>query len=138
MKRWLVIVVAAGVLLPAVVAIALLARGSEEQQLTRMEPLQFPDFVYRSAKTQMGYQLAVENQGLFPRMPCYCGCGAMADNPHRNLLDCFINADGSYDPHASGCDVCVDIAVDAVRWRQEGKTTAEVRSLVDAKYQAYG
>jgi len=140
MKRWLIVVVAPAVLLPAlaVIVFSVLAGGSGKEQETRVTPSDFPDFVYSSPKVESGYRLAVENQQLFDRMPCYCGCGAMPEDPHRNLLDCFINNDGSFDSHASGCDVCLDIASDVVQWRAEGKSVTETRSLVDAKYQGYG
>ncbi len=62
----------------------------------------------------------------------------MPKEPHRSLLDCFLNADGSFAAHASGCGICIDIAVDAARWQAEGKSPAQIRGLVDAKYQAYG
>jgi hypothetical protein len=140
MKRWLIVVVAPVALLPAIalIAFSVLAGGSGKEQGARVTPSEFPEFVYSSSKVESGYRLAVENQQLFTRMPCYCGCGAMPEDPHRNLLDCFVNDDGSFDSHASGCDVCLDIASDVVQWRAEGKSVAETRSLVDAKYQDYG
>jgi hypothetical protein len=140
MKRWLIALVAPAVLLPAlaVIAFSVLAGGAGKEEETRRTPSEFPDFVYSSPKVEAGYRLAVENEQLFAQMPCYCGCGAMPEDPHRNLLDCFTNDDGSFDSHASGCDVCLDIASDVVQWRAQGKNAAETRSLVDAKYQGYG
>jgi hypothetical protein len=140
MKRWLMLLVAPAILLPAVgiIAFAVLAGGQEQEKATRPISSEFPEFVYSSPKSERGYQLAVDNQELFAKMPCYCGCGAMPEDPHRNLLDCFINDDGSFDPHASGCEVCDDIAIDAAQWQAEGKSPAEIRSLVDAKYQSFG
>jgi hypothetical protein len=140
MKRWWMLLVAPAVLLPAlaVIALSVMTGGGGEKRAGSATPTEFPQFVYYSPKSEQGYRLAVEHQSLFARMPCYCGCGAMPEDPHRNLLDCFINEDGSFDSHASGCDICVDIAVDAVQWRAEGKSFAEVRSLVDAKYRGYG
>ena len=140
MKRWLMLLVVPAVLLPAlaVIALSVLAGGKGEAQLAHPAAAEFPEFVYYSAKSEQGYRLAVENRQLFALMPCYCGCAAIPDDPHRNLLDCFINDDGSFDPHASGCDVCADIAIDVAQWQAQGKSTAEIRSLVDAKYQGYG
>jgi hypothetical protein len=140
MKRWLILLVAPAVLLPAlaVIAFSVLTGGSGKEQEARVTPSEFPEFVYSSPGVERGYRLAVENQQLFARMPCYCGCGAMPEDPHRNLLDCFIDDDGSFDSHASGCDVCLDIAGDVTQWRAEGKSVAETRSLVDTKYQGYG
>ena len=140
MKRWWFLLAAPALLLPAlaVIAFSVLAGGGHQEQTGRTTPSEFPEFVYYSPKTERGYRLAVENQPLLVRMPCYCGCGAMPEDPHKSLLDCFIGDDGSFDSHASGCELCVDIAVDAVQWRAEGKSLAETLSLVDEKYQGYG
>lgn len=140
MKQWLMLLAVPALLLPAlaVIAFSVLAGGGGDEQAGRVTPSEFPEFVYYSPKAERAYRLAVENQEFFARMPCYCGCGAMPEDPHRSLLDCFINDDGSFDSHASGCDVCADIGIDAVQWRAEGKSLTEVRTLVDAKYQGYG
>ena len=140
MKQWLWFLIAPVVLLPAlaIIAFSLLAGGGGEDQASRATPSEFPEFVYYSPEAERAYRLAVENQQFFARMPCYCGCGAMPEDPHGSLLDCFLDDDGSFDSHASGCDVCTEIAIDAVQWQAQGKSLAEVRSLVDAKYQGYG
>ena len=36
--------------------------------------------------------------------------------------------------HAAYCTICTDIATAAAGWQSEGKTTAEVRALVDEKF----
>lgn len=99
---------------------------------------EFPEFVYHSPDAERGYRLATEQPQLFSQLACYCGCGVFADEPHRNLLDCFMNADGSFDPHASGCSLCLDIAFDGVEWQAQGKSPAEVEALVDEKYESFG
>ncbi len=99
---------------------------------------EFPAFVYHSSDSEKGYRLATEQPQLFLQLPCYCGCGMFADDPHRNLLDCFMNDDGSFDAHASGCSLCLDIAFDGVDWRAQGKSPAEVEALVDEKYEGTG
>ena len=106
--------------------------GSDESSATAEGP-QFPAFVYSSQTSLGAYRLAVDNRELFSQMPCYCGC-AMLDNPHQNLDQCFFMADGSFEMHAAYCTICADIATDAARWSQEGKTTAEVRQLVDEQF----
>jgi hypothetical protein len=140
MKRWLILLVAPAVLLPAlaIIGLSVLAGGKEQAQPARVASSDFPEFVHSSAKSEQAYRLAVDNQQLFALMPCYCGCAAIPDDPHRNLLDCFINDDGSFDPHASGCEVCDDIAIDVAQWQAQGKSPSEIHSLVDAKYQGYG
>ncbi len=99
---------------------------------------EFPAFVYHSPEAERGYRLAREHQQLFTHMACYCGCGVFLSEPHRSLLDCFMNDDGTLDPHASGCSLCLDIAFDGVEWQAQGKSDNEVSRLVDANYQSFG
>ncbi len=99
---------------------------------------EFPAFVYHSPEAERGYRLAREHRPLFAHIACYCGCGVFLDDPHRNLLDCFMNDDGTLDPHASGCSLCLDIAFDGVEWQAQGKSPAEVQDLVDEKYESFG
>ena len=99
---------------------------------------EFPEFVYHSPEAERGCRLAAQQPHLFSQLPCYCGCGVFLDDPHRNLLDCFMNADGALDPHASGCSLCLDIAFDGVEWQAQGKSPAEVQALVDEKYESFG
>jgi len=106
--------------------------GSDNSSATAQGP-QFPAFVYSSQTSQDAYRLAVDNRQLFSQMPCYCGCGKL-DMPHENLDQCFFTADGSLEQHAAYCTICADIATDAARWQSEGKTTAEIRRLVDDKF----
>lgn len=96
----------------------------------------FPAFVYNSSSSLEGYRIAKRIPEVLEQMPCYCGCGKA--NQHHNLKECFIKPTGGYDDHASGCDVCVKEAVDVDNWHRQGKSLAEVRRLLDAKYQDYG
>jgi len=106
--------------------------GGDGSSATAEGP-QFPAFVYSSQTSLNAYQLAVDNRELFSKMPCYCGC-ARLDMPHQNLDQCFFMADGSFEMHAAYCTICADIATDSTRWQSQGKSTAEVRRLVDEKY----
>ena len=97
----------------------------------------FPAFVYKSAESLQGYRLAVANADMLKALPCYCGC-VRSTPPHKHLYDCFINDDGTYDDHASSCDVCVRETKDAVQWQKEGKSLNQIRDLIDQKYQETG
>jgi len=99
---------------------------------------EFPAFVYYSPDAEKGYRLATDQPQFFSELACYCGCGVFLDEPHRDLLDCFMNGDGTFDPHASGCSLCLDIAFDSVEWQAQGKSPAEVQALVDEKYESVG
>ena len=141
MKRlvWgaLVLEIAAVPVLAALLALAMSGiRWGGDSSATAEGP-HFPDFVYNSQTSRDAYRLAVDNRELFSQMPCYCGCAGL-DMPHENLDQCFFMADGSFEQHAAYCTICADIAVDAVRWQSEGKTTTEVRRLVDEKFGEVG
>ena len=136
MKRlvWgaLTLEIAAVPVLAVLLALAMSGWGGQDSSATAAGS-QFPAFVYNSQTSQDAYRLAVDNRQLFSQMPCYCGCGRL-DMPHQNLDQCFFMADGSFEQHAAYCTICADIAIDAARWQSEGKTTAEIRQLVDEKF----
>ncbi len=86
------------------------------------------------------YQFAVANPDQLTDIPCYCGCGAMG---HTSNLACYVSGvDGSgkvsFDSHALGCSICVDITQDVMRLTAEGKPHSEIRAYVDSTYQQYG
>jgi hypothetical protein len=86
------------------------------------------------------YQFAVANPEVLQELPCYCGCGAMG---HTSNYACYVSAaatDGgvTFDPHALGCSICVDITQDAMRLLRQGQSVAEIRAYVDTTYARYG
>jgi len=44
----------------------------------------------------------------------------------------------TYDTHALGCSICVDITLDTMRLLRQGKTVAEIKTFVDQTYSQYG
>ena len=96
--------------------------------------LNLPSYAYTSAESLRGYRIALRIPDILEKIPCYCGCGEMEhlSVKHRNLRDCFIFDDGTFDDHASYCDVCLYIALDVDRW--QGLPVKEIRAKVDAKY----
>lgn len=76
------------------------------------------------------YRYAADHAMHFTDIPCYCGCDRSLG--HRNLEDCFVNATGDWDAHASGCGVCTAEAVAAREQLDAGIGIAEVRqSIID-------
>ena len=134
----LILEIAAVPILAALLALAMsgFGWGGDGSSATAEGP-QFPDFVYSSQTSLDAYRLAVDNRELFSQMPCYCGC-AKLDVPHQNLDQCFFMEDGGFEKHAAYCTICGDIAVAAAGWQSEGKTTAEIRQLVDNKFRDVG
>jgi hypothetical protein len=76
------------------------------------------------------YRYAASHAGHFTELPCYCGCEQSLG--HLNLEDCFVNADGDWDAHASGCAVCTQEAIAAREQLDAGIPIGDVRqSIID-------
>jgi hypothetical protein len=89
---------------------------------------------------QQAYQFNVANPDVMTQIPCYCGCGSMG---HTSNYACYVSdvgADGniSYDTHALGCSICVDITQDTMRLLKQGKTVTDIKAYVDQTYAQYG
>ncbi len=100
-----------------------------------------PDYAQESPpRVREAYQFAVANPDILAHQPCYCGCGAMG---HTSNLSCYISdmaLDGAitFDNHAAGCGICVDITQDVMRLLQEGQSQTEIRAYIDAQYSPFG
>lgn len=89
---------------------------------------------------QEAYQFNVANPEIMKEIPCYCGCGAVG---HTSNYDCYVsevdNAGSiTFDNHALGCSICVDITQDVMRMLKDGKSPGEARAYIDATYSKYG
>jgi hypothetical protein len=92
------------------------------------------------ASVREAYQFAVANPEITENLPCYCGCGPIG---HESNYACYVKdvaADGkiTYDAHALGCSICVEITIDAMRLLKEGKDLPAIRAYVDDTYSLYG
>jgi hypothetical protein len=95
-----------------------------------------PDYAYRSAAALKGYQIAVRENELLVRLPCYCGCGQ--DEQYRNLRDCFLDDKGEFRSHGANCQICLDETEDAAQWKGQGLPIKEIRARIDQKYEDRG
>lgn len=89
---------------------------------------------------QQSYRFAAANPDVMRRIPCYCGCGPIG---HQSNYSCYIShVDDqgriTYDTHALGCSICVDITQDTMRLLQQGKSVPEIKAYVDSTYSKYG
>lgn len=131
-KRWLFLIFA----LTGTVLLA--ACGSSSSTIYSGE---LPAYVSNAPKNvQTAYHFAIEHPEMLTHQPCYCGCGAMG---HTSSLHCFIrevdkNGTITFDNHAAGCGICVDIALDVKRLSEEGKSQLEIRHYIDAIYGSFG
>lgn len=100
---------------------------------------QLPSFLeHQPEAMRIVYAAAGASADLLQWIPCYCGCGESAG--HRSSLHCFvhrINEDGSvvWDDHGTRCGVCLNIAAQSIRMKQEGKSVKEIRSEIDRQYE---
>ncbi|KIL40877.1 lipoprotein [Gordoniibacillus kamchatkensis] len=84
------------------------------------------------------YEAAGNATEVLKWIPCYCGCGESAG--HAGNMNCFIkqvNQDGSvvWDDHGTRCGVCLQIAAQSIKMKQDGKTLKEIRSYIDKTYE---
>ena len=89
---------------------------------------------------QDAYRFAIANPQVLQEVPCYCGCGSMG---HTSNYACYVQdvddqGEVVFDTHALGCSICVDITLDTMRHLKDGKTTAEIKLLIDQTYAQYG
>lgn len=88
---------------------------------------------------QDAYRFNVANPDLMQQIPCYCGCGNVG---HTSNYSCYVKEDNngeiSFDGHALGCSICVDITADSMRMLKDGKSTAEIKQAIDDTYGKFG
>jgi len=121
--------------------VLLAACGGSSSEADTASAAQLPDWV-RSASPRVreAYEYAVDNPEEVAKYPCYCGCGSMG---HASNLDCYVKdiaPDGTitFDDHANGCGICVDITQDVMRLKGEGQSSPDVRAYIDAQYSPFG
>jgi Protein of unknown function with PCYCGC motif len=102
----------------------------------------FPDYVLNSsAKVRETYIMASKYPKVVASVPCFCGCLVEG---HKNNMNCFIqkmgknNAVEQWDSHGISCDICINIAQDAVQMHLDGKNPKEIYHLITEKYKDMG
>ncbi len=115
------------------------SEGGHEVAMASMEGM--PAEVQRAPVTvQQAYRYAVANPETLQQFPCYCGCGQMG---HTSNYSCYVqDVDGAgaitFDTHALGCSICVDITQDVMRLSKDGKPVPEIQTYIDETYSQYG
>ena len=130
------------VLLLLLALVASACAGQPEQLPYTLAPESaLPEFVSHAAPTvKEAYRFAINNMHELENYPCYCGCGAMG---HTSNLGCYIQdvdtlGTITFDRHATGCGICVDITLDVMRLLKEGRSSLEIRTYIDAQYSSFG
>jgi hypothetical protein len=115
--------------------------SSSEVHLVMTSLDQMPmDVQSAPAAVQEAYQFNTANPDIMQEIPCYCGCG---DIGHTSNYDCYVSdvdASGkiTFDNHALGCSICVDITQDVMRMLRDGKSPQDARAYIDTTYSKYG
>ena len=122
-------------------AISSCSAQGESSDLHMMSMDQMPAEVQMAPVTvRTAYQFNAANPDIMKNIPCYCGCGNIG---HTSNYDCYIsNVDANgvitFDNHALGCSICVDITQDVMRMLRDGKSPQATRAYIDATYSKYG
>jgi len=116
--------------------------SSNDEAHLAMSPLdQMPmDVQSAPVAVQEAYQFNAANPDIMKNIPCYCGCGNIG---HTSNYDCYVSdvdaqSNITFDNHALGCSICVDITQDVMRMLRDGKSPQEARAYIDATYSRYG
>ena len=103
-----------------------------------LPPVPFEPILARPVPVvQSVYEFAARHPEVLQYVPCYCGCETRG---HGGNHDCFVKrraADGrvlEWDPHGSGCTVCVDVARDAMLMFNSGASVTAIRAAIDKKW----
>lgn len=126
------------VLLMAILAPLLSTTACASTNELKMAPASsLPTHIHNSpTRVREAYQFAIANPDALKNVPCYCGCGAIG---HTSNYACYFNeAKRTFDDHALGCSVCVDIAQDVMKLTRAGKSPPEIRAAIVATYSQFG
>jgi len=117
------------------------ATQSPSSDLHMMSMDQMPADVQSAPTTvQTAYQFVAANPDVMKNIPCHCGCGNIG---HTSNYDCYVSGVDdkgqiTFDNHALGCSLCVDITQDVMRMLQDGKSPQDARAYIDTTYAKYG
>jgi hypothetical protein len=85
------------------------------------------------------YKFAADHPEVMKYVPCFCGCGRPGMG-HKDNHDCFVtvrnsaNKVVSWETHALGCEVCVDVAYESWQMFNTGASVSAIRAAIDKKY----
>ena len=87
------------------------------------------------------YEFAARHPEVLEYVPCFCGCER---GGHDNNNDCFIakrDATGrvaAWEAHALGCEICLDVAQQAMQMHNAGASVTAIRTAVEKRYAGVG
>ena len=135
MKRLTYLVLLIVILAPTLVTTGCAANPSHDLKMAPMSDLPMK---MQNAPTRVreAYQFAIANPDALKNVPCYCGCGGIG---HTSNYSCYYNeAKKSFDEHALGCSLCVDISQDVMKLTRDGKSPPDIRASIVSTYSQFG
>ena len=106
---------------------------------TTFPPLKLPGYpLGRSPEViTAAYRFAAEHPEVLSYVPCFCGCERMG---HHGNEDCFVKSRASngdvqeWEDHGMECNVCLDVAQQAMQMHASGASVRDIRAAVEAKW----
>jgi hypothetical protein len=89
--------------------------------------------------TRAVYEFAARHPEVLKYVPCFCGCER---GGHEGNDDCFVGARDTHGKvtewttHGLICEVCIDVAQQAMQMHNSGASLAEIRAAIDKRYAA--
>lgn len=121
----------------AMIAVLVLGMGVSYFRTSTTGEVSLPKYAKTMPKIEEAYRFAVDNPEALNGVNCYCGCMHHLHDGRihkRGLLDCYMKEDGSFDRHASNCDMCINDALDVKKWTEEGVSKEEIKMRIDNRY----
>lgn len=102
-----------------------------------------PDGLFNAPRppeaVKAAYEFAARHPEVLKYVPCFCGCERMG---HKGNDDCFVssrNAAGqvtAWESHGMVCEICIDVANQAMQMHNSGASTAVIRDALEKRYAA--
>src|SRR5262245_34062644 len=86
---------------------------------------------------RLAYDFAARHPEVLKYVPCFCGC---EHSNHTGNADCFVSGrDKSgkvteWEMHGMVCDVCIDVAQQAMQMHNSGASVTAIREAVERRY----
>jgi hypothetical protein len=87
------------------------------------------------------YAFAAQHADVLRYVPCFCGCERLG---HRSNDSCFVSRrSGSgkvleWEPHGVICEICLDVAHEAMQLHNTGASVDQIRAEIDRKWTSHG
>lgn len=124
-RRWRLFLRVAALAILLLIATNLVARGKQafDQHWSGVYPTTSTD-----TRVLDAYQVARDDPELLSRLPCVCGC-MKNKHHHASNFECFKT------DHAETCPVCVSIALNARRLKDQGTSVEAIQRYVRNVYE---